>query len=327
MELSRAQEELILVDLNQPDQIEAFRALFSGPGYEQWIDLEDAPMDTSAMELRRLALEFFKRRFEVLRQQLYFGSGPKLSWLVEPSDFYFYSGLGVEPVLGATSEPDRRVAAFKVFQTVFDYSHRERLWSSRPWLGRADDPLLKLPYIRKYCLRRIELAERLESEQWEALVRAKDVLELFLARVEAVEIDRTGGEFQLPDIDDVQGELNGDGLGLDYDIIAASFGTISFELLKLERDYDQTPWGWKPTYPAIAKGRYEGIFSGQRRVISAATEKRMVIEALDALIDAVDALIHPLSDSERVELDAEREDLTEAARPTTQAPHGEPEYS
>lgn len=300
MELSRAQTQAICADLNSPEALEGFEQLLHGSDYGCWLENTDGPADVTGLPFRTQGLEFLKRRLEDLRDQ-----DPALIHVaIAPTDFYLSQS-------GHDDAAPRPLAAYKVFQTVFEFDFSSRRWSARPWLGADEDPLLRLPYVRRDSFERVELAEHKERRLWEALWRASDAVKLAAERVREQEIPRDGSEFTLPNIDDVKDELLEDALSIGVNELELDFASrLTFELLLLERDYETTPWSWKPVWPPLATGSYEGLFAGQRQAyLSPATQKRIVADSLDALQQAISALVFPLSDDERAELEDERERL------------------
>lgn len=303
MQFSTAQIQLILDELNQPSRLKEFRALTTPELRRAWKERENDPYDTSGSELRRLHVEWMDGVLQDLRRRHY----PDTFVGVETTDFYFYTGQGKEAArersrLEQLSFVELPVQAFKIRQSVFVFSKREKRWIERPWLGADKDPLLALPYSRKYDRERAQAADRRETWQWEKLCRAQDLVEMLAARVESLQLSRSSiGCLELPkfEVDDILEALALDDLALGQCEIGGIWHATEFEILPLEEwrnprtgDFEKRAHG-----PALATGGYDGALN-KIRYGSAATKKAVMVLALEALYRKLMDICWPLDDDE-----------------------------
>jgi hypothetical protein len=300
MELSLAQTEQLLLALGDAATLSAFQALAAPALIADWSAHQWEPRDTETLALRRAHIDFL----EALLARL--GWGP----LVRVTDFYYFTdapkpanwrGHGELPA-GLTTP----VVAYKVLETVFNFDVATATWTTRPWLGVSSDPLLHLPYSRKYDRERAQYAERAQTRDWERLSRAFDLIDLVFERVSRIPIDRAleSEPFVLPNLDDIQDELNEDGLALGIGGLGFDTSQIEFELLRLSEQRD--PDGRRrPSYPALVSGVYAGpLLEVQGK--SEATKKQILLHAFSALRDAIGELTYPLDYETALELDEEK---------------------
>jgi hypothetical protein len=332
MQLSNAQITEILVLLNQPKNIDAFASIAEAKPVERtaWVEAEDDEMYTEGSPLRRAHLEWLSTLLSDARKS---GDQTTLVHYIEPTDFYFYTGeLAAERRywMHWLSEQELPLAAFLIWQTVFTFSFSRRRWTARPFLGvtpryaphhpeRPDDPLLALPYSRKYDRERAGAALVRQTWLWERLCRARDVVKLMQARVERVEIPRHwDARWSWPKLEDIQEQLEEDGLCFELDSLMLFGGILEFEILRLETRYDVDADPPKPPTkhavgPAYARGSYSGPLT--QGFPSAASYKKMLESALDKLDANLWNVVYPYSDEEREqlqdEIDAVRASLTE----------------
>lgn len=296
MFLTNQQKERILAWLNEPERVEAFITFNQGhPDRAQWISDENHNYDTSYSPFRRAHVEWFDEQLSELAQKQELApqgkaQEEKIHSLVKTTDFYFYSGESDEKPqypkewLDLVELP---FAAVKVLDTVFTFSFDQQAWLQRPWLGIKDDPLMRMPYSRKYDFERVELAEIVEKRNWERIRRAIDFIEMIAKRVDDVDLQLTDNEFKIPDYSDIAEEMaKDDSLGIGLCDILGMGGQINFDLWELEHGFDKE---WYERHqkpgPPICSGCYRGVLGGSyRHRPGGASLKKMVAEALDQLV-------------------------------------------
>jgi hypothetical protein len=299
-----AQRAELLDLLNEEGAGEQFRRLFLGDAAAEWLQRENEPFYTAAAQLRLDALDFLAELIKCAGFR-----SPLRHPLVQAVDFYYYSGQGSrpDPSYPHLQDAELPLAAYLVSGFVFSYSFSARRWTERAWAGSETDPLLRLPYTRKYDVERAQFAERQERRDYERLSRASDLVGLIRARAEAVDL-RDGSDFKIPSIADVGVELERDGLGFTQGMLNGVLNSgVSFEIVETERQFR----GGEMQIEAgrtIAEGAYEGALS-EVPYKSTSTIKQMALEALEALEQALDDLVGV--DEEREEDDGSSTDARE----------------
>lgn len=298
MHLSPAQTTYILDRLNDEATVEKFVQLnTTHPERERWVSCENEPYDTAFSGFRSDHLRWLDERLEdwcaEQRDPSSQSDGEaRLHRLVTVTDFYFYSGENPAPSRRGRrecwlSDTDLPLACFLILDTVFSFSFTEKCWSARPWLGVKDDPLLALPYSRKYDRERAERAERQQRHDWERLRRAADLIGLLSRRIEQIDL-RDIQRFHVPEYADIHAELATDDLGLAACGLMAYANTIHFDLWDLPIATHGQPWNERAQKPGppIAQGAYEGALR-EIKYLSDASVKKMCLVALDALLEEV----------------------------------------
>lgn len=295
IELTHTQVAAVLSALNAPAALESFLQVSpaGSSARRQWLRHEYEPCDTSGFELRVDHLQWFS---ELARSA-------QLHPIVQASDFFYISGArsgAGQPLLELEGSS---LAAFRVLNHVFSFSGGR--WQERLWLGSRCDPLLCLPYSRKYDRERAQSAEHGERRLWEQLERAYDLLQLLSERVEQLELGPES-EFAWPPKADILDALAEDELGLGGGGLLAPANCL--ELVRLELTPFNEP---QPLYPALAEGSYQGALAEVRHA-SAATQKKIALGTLQALGEAINALTHP-HDEDDLAMNEERRATLEAA--------------
>lgn len=339
MQLSRAQIDEILDLLNEPENVDAFLKLAdeNAEARAEWIENEDQPFYTPGNSWVQAHLDWFKALLESRRTQFGYREVPATTIVhfLEPTDFYYYSGENA-PADSAyrthwLRQQELPISAFLLWQTVFSFSHANRQWTARPFLGAARregerDPLIMLPYSRKYDVERAQAALRRQEWLWERLCRAKDLVGVLEGRVNAVTIGRyPEAKWSWPETEDVQKQLEADDLCFDVCGLMLWGGTIELEILELETVYhfnEEPPKSPSKRVkgPAYARGRYSGPLS--ERHPSAASYKMMIATALENLSEALWDLLYPYSDEEYEQLQDELERLREQLAPAPELEAG-----
>lgn len=312
MELSRAQTDDLLGALNEPEALISFLALGAGETRADWEAGQDEPMDTTGALHRLDHLRWFDEQILGPRR-----SRPDAplghSALGGASDFYCLTDSARAPRYGTIQPP---LSAFLVWRTVFSFDHGAKTWSARPFLG-ADaggihDPLLRLPYSRKYDFERAQAALIRGDLLWEQLACAGDLVDVLLQRTARVAIDRhpEAPRFQMPDFEDIQSALAEDDLGIGRGFAGVFTRRIDFELVSLSSRFEPGP---RRVLRTLATGGYSGPLTECRSPSSAAL-KLMCTRALEALQEEIHRLVHPLTHEEREDLEGTLERLADEAR-------------
>jgi hypothetical protein len=186
---------------------------------------------------------------------------------------------------------------------VFFLSKVDKRWHERPWLGCDKDPLLALPYSRKYDRERAQAADRRDTWTWEKLCRAHDLVRMTSARVEGLKLSRSVnslGDLPRFDVDDILEALALDDLTIGQCEIGGYWHATEFEILRLDerRDPRSGEWEKRAQGPAVATGGYDGALNKIRFGASAATEKQVTVLALEALARKLDEICFPLTEEE-----------------------------
>lgn len=307
VEMSLAQETQLLELLHSEAVAQQLAGLWHGidgeaqKARDDWSAREYAPMDTSGAPFRNLHVT---QIYAALSEAAMAAGSPLNPWL-RITDCYLLTGMGdTKPVLRgrATALAGIPLLAIKVRQTVFDRDMASGVWSARPWLGVDHDPLLALPYSRKYDYERAQIAEHIEQHQWEALERAGDIVELMRRRLAELDLRAAGNRFIWPQLDDLQAELAKDDLTIGIDDFALwAGGGLRMELRQLETAARQGVRSASPQRMAhghpLAEGAYRGPLT-QLRSFSASSMKRMLLEACAELAERIFELAHPLDEEE-----------------------------
>lgn len=237
----------------------------------RWQELENTPNYIEGEEFRQLHMDTIKQVIDGLyAQRTRDYPNPQIT------DCYVLTAEASSPHIDGLELP---LIACKIYQTVFTYSMTDHSWGTRPWQGE-DDPLLSLPYTRKYDHERAAYHHLIEQQLWERLQRAGDLVYMTQRRVQQLDLREHDGQFTYPDLDDVQAELAKDQLTLGIDDIAGMVGQVRVELRQLDER-------GKPRGASLAEGTYRGAFAGRHVSRSGATFKAMLIEALEDLSNQI----------------------------------------
>jgi hypothetical protein len=225
---------------------------------------ESQPYDTTFSEFHRHAGEFVDSRLDQLRWDLIrrrtAGENLLARW------------LGCVDVFAVTGDSSDRLdnwvrahvgesplTAVRIGCTVFYLPGVQgSTWQRRAWQG-DDEPLMKLPYQRKYDHERHGRADMLLRSQHEQLRVAYDLLAVLSERLEDLDVSR---RFSWPDVDDIESELGRLGLGIGLDDLSGMTGRVSLGLCALRHDESAD----RPTVDfTVEEGAYRGVLGGYHR--------------------------------------------------------------
>lgn len=324
LELSPAATTAILNALNAPERLREFKGRIRGKAIATWIANENDPTYTGTSQLRGDMIAWMDALLVDLRTAGDDASAaPVLHPWVATTDFYFYTGrratrgalerhVRCSPLLAG----ELPIVCFVILDRVFSYSSSAQTWSTRPFLGAgpprrrgrdecaADyptDPLLQLPYSRKYDIERAQAARSRSIWRFERLMRAFDCLGIVEMRIANVPSDGLGRRFEWPELADIQAELADDHLMLRIDDFGMAYGgRVLIELVELEDTWHDGAHGLRPAYPPLFEGYYRGVLGEVIRArgyaVSVASLKKMLLAALDELTDRMLEAAHALVD-------------------------------
>jgi hypothetical protein len=324
MFLKPAQKEVILAYLNDIERVEEFITFnATHSDRDEWIRMENHSGDTSYSRFRRESVEWLDKQLSNLQRDQLFSrnevdSDARLHSFIRATDFFFYSGedpsvLSPHNRLSWLLSAELPVAAYKVFDSVFSFSFSEKTWSVRYWLDE-EEPLLSMPYSRKYDYERIEMAQSREKRDFERVMRAIDFVNILLKRIGDVDLQKVE-DFKIPDFGDIGEEMSEDNLGISLCSLMGMGGRIHFDLLDLETDTSFPPLAWherKPkSGPPIAEGEYSGVLN-QTRMHSGASLKKMSMVALWNLVDSAYSVCYTPEAEEMAEIEEEKDVIRDA---------------
>ena len=302
--------ENILFQLNRPENLAAWQALLATDAAREHRLREREAYDTTFSVFHRELRAFVNELLDHVRYRTYDLPGATLlgvsatapasineeRWLPCVDVFALWSGEDHDPKWVRQRTGKRPLSAFRVGTSVFYLSGMgEPRWRWRRWRGTEHDPLMRLPYQRKYDRERHRRADELLRWHAERVRIAGDLLYVVAERVE--DVDVSDGVFQGLELGDVQEELGRMGcLGLGGDDLLMPVG---IELCQMRMEYTEG----RPSQPridfTIAEGRYDGVLGGYHRrpsgalrlSPSAAGKKWILTRALVRLQENLDFLV------------------------------------
>lgn len=236
LDLTKNLADLLQARLNKTDALAAWTKLLAGEEFAGHRDREQRPYDTTCSDFHRAARRTIDDQLESLRHELV-GARPAGSallgrWLACVDAF----------ALGAANEQTddwvkahvakRPLTAVRVGATVFYLSGQSAArWQRRPWQGTDTDPLMTLPYQRKYDRERHGLADLRLRGHYERLHVAADLLTVLAERLEGT--DTRASDLAWPELANIQSELESLDLSLGADSLSALGGRFCLELCAL----------------------------------------------------------------------------------------------
>lgn len=290
--------EALLAKFNEPAVIKRWAGLLEGPNYEYHRNLELEPYDTTGSRWHRDARELTGELLgDVRREQRSLAGASMLGGWLAYEDAFVLSRPGSYTDDWVTERIGKRpLLAVRIGGMVLFMSGKgKKAWELRPWMGTTNDPLMTLPYQRKYDTERNEWADEKARGRREKLLIASDILNVLDERLRDIELG--DGEFAWPELGDINAELMKLELGFGLDGLGGFFGGVCVELvqLRLGRGDDKPRADF-----TVADGRYHGVLGGYHRrrsgvlrpALSGASVKWMVSCALDELRDNVSQLAY-----------------------------------
>lgn len=334
LDLHPTHTEAILERLNGKEKLRAWRGLLAGDAFETHRAYERGAYDTTGSMLHRELREWLDGELKALTREysLYRTPAPDVPfsllghWL-DCVDVFVLSKIE-RPRAGSFSRGDHPwlveqagrgvFSAFRIGETAFYLPASARAtWQARKWLG-DQEPLMRLPYQRKYDSERHGRADESLRSHQERLEVAGDLLYVLAERLS--EVDISDG-FHWPELADIQAELERLDLALAGCSISAMVGTLSLDLYALEpigslrrvfADAEDEEQRRKMDF-VVSSGRYRGVLGGYHRrrsgalraPLSGGSQKWMLTAALNELRRGVEVLNQCGSSAER-EAEAER---------------------
>jgi len=266
LDLLDAQRKDLLKRLNEPACLKEYRALLAGEDYEHHVAHERDAYDTTFSTLHRTLGKWVDSQLDGLRTGRSYGDKNGVPmfllgrWLACADVFVLSQAKkGADHEWLVAQSGRKPLSAFRVGETVFWLAgNASSKWQARDWQG-SEDPLMHLPYQRKYDSERHGRADRLLRERQEKLLVANDLLNIVRERAEDRDVISEGGVF--PDFEDVQSELADMDLGIALDDIMSMGGLLCLELAALRvTDEDERRIDF-----SLAEGNYRGALGGYHR--------------------------------------------------------------
>jgi len=290
LDLLSAQRKALLKRLNEPARLKEYRALLAGDDYEHHVAHEREAYDTTGSMLHRTLGKWADSQLEGVRTGRSYGDKdgvPMLllgRWLACADVFVLSQAKkGSDDKWVVAQSGQKPLSAFRVGESLFWLAgNATSRWRVRDWQG-TEDPLMHLPYQRKYDSERHGRADRLLRERQEKLLVANDLLAIVRERAEERDvISEDEGVF--PDFQDVSDELGRMDLAIALDDIMSMGGLLCLELATLRvTDEEERRIDFN-----LAEGNYRGALGGYHRrrdgslrmPLSKASLKHMTLTAL-----------------------------------------------
>jgi hypothetical protein len=247
----------VLSLLNQPDYSKQLDLILKGEAHQHHLALEETHYDTSYSQFHRELGQWIDGVLKAVKSKATLGSDEAGYWLLGRwytcVDVFSISELDQISHPWITNHATPLIAA-RVANTLF-YQAGDSPWKARSWRGEGD-PLLTLPYQRKYDFERHGRADLLLKNCYQSLGVASDILSLLSERIDDAEVCPT---FLIPPILDLQDELAKLKLTLGLDTLASLAGRFGLELLTFEGQMESS------RLEIIETGNYKGVLGGYHR--------------------------------------------------------------
>jgi hypothetical protein len=301
LNLTAAQTEQLLTWLNQPAQLDAWRALLAGEEVTRHLARQDEAADTDGAQWRRDLVDWMNVQVKQVARDL--AQATLLgSWLACEDAFVIApaaSKAKLDPWLRAQAARGA-LGAVRVADSILWLGPAKRArWQARR-VDHDAEPLLRLPYQRKYDRERHGRADARLRERALRICVADDLLMVLAERMGE---QSTGARFAWPPaLDGIRAELHSLDLDFGVDALSGMAGGLRVELIACPRDA-----GDNPRYEAtVAEGAYAGMLGGYHRLASGALRRPlharslhyMATRALNDLRAQLADLIEAFGDSE-----------------------------
>jgi hypothetical protein len=267
----------LLTQLNRRQELTAWQALLNGEDYEHHRALERERYDTTFSSLHRALSAYVQTQLQTLHDSFRGAERPPGAELLGR----WLTCVDVFALARATAEDEewvrahvgrRPLSAFRVGNSIFFLSGRGRAqWARREFLGLNEDPILRLPYQRKYDHERHGRADEKLRAYFEKLWVASDLLAILAERSSVIDV---GTGFEYPELADIESELKELGLVLSIDTLSEFGGGFGLELCALATQSESALTERSPKRPVVdftvVDGHYRGVLGGYHRRLSGA---------------------------------------------------------
>lgn len=275
----------LLAHLDDDACIAEVRTLLANdPGIAEHLGDQETPYDASFSEWRTALVEWADERLaQVERERPSPHAETEVPWGLVGDWLRCEDAFVIGPSERIAREPWIGEQAGRVGLVGFRFGDhavwlpgtKDARWQARRWLAE-DEPLLRLPYQRKYDHER---HGRVDARLRDAAMRvsvADDLVECFFERLHE---QRLGPEFSWPEVADIRDELQALGLDFGLDDLSSLTGGVRFEVIAVDRT------GERPRVETtLAAGAYAGALGGYHRLRSGMLRRPLYARTLHYML-------------------------------------------